>query len=178
VTLTGSGFVSQSRVLWKGQARTTTFHSATSLDVVISAADLTETATLHCTTIAGGSVCDAGSAGLVVSNPAPGGGTSDSISVAFFYPTPTITSVSPDSTFAQGPSLTLKIIGTGFYSSTHPTFSGPPLNVILSDTFISSTELDATVTSDFLATPAVHTISVTGVGVVSNTVQFFVVKGP
>jgi trimeric autotransporter adhesin len=175
ISLIGSGFVPQSQVLWKGQGRTTTFHSATSLDVAIPASDLTEAATLHCSA---SSACDAGSAGLVVSNPAPGGGTSDSVAVAFFYPTPTITSISPDSAFAAGPGLTVRIVGTGFYASTHPTFTGPPLNVIPSDIFVSATELDASIPADYVMTPGAHTLGVSGIGVASNTVQFFVVKAP
>jgi hypothetical protein len=62
LTVTGTGFVSGSVVLWNGSARTTTFVSSSKLTAAITAADI-----VHPTT-----------ATISVQSPAPGGGTSNS----------------------------------------------------------------------------------------------------
>ena len=64
LTVNGSGFVSQSVVRWNGEARPTTFVSATSLQAAISAAD----------------IAAPGTAQVSVFTPAPGGGASQSLS--------------------------------------------------------------------------------------------------
>lgn len=60
LTITGSGFMSNSVVKWNGSARTTTFLSAAQLAISVSASDLSL----------------AGVGQVSVSNPAPGGGNS------------------------------------------------------------------------------------------------------
>ncbi len=61
LNVTGTGFVSGATVLWNGNARTTTFVSSAQLSATINAAD----------------VATAGTANVTVSNPAPGGGSSN-----------------------------------------------------------------------------------------------------
>src|ERR1700687_288343 len=61
LTVNGAGFVPTSFVRWSGSARTTTFVSATKLTAAIQASDIAAARTVLVT----------------VSNPAPGGGTSD-----------------------------------------------------------------------------------------------------
>jgi hypothetical protein len=63
LTVTGSGFVSGATVLWNGSTRVTTFVSATQLTATILATDLTTV----------------GTADVAVFNPAPGGGSSTSL---------------------------------------------------------------------------------------------------
>jgi hypothetical protein len=63
LTVTGTGFVPASVVRWNGSARTTTFVSTTQLRASIPASD----------------VASAGTAQVTVSNPAPGGGTSNAL---------------------------------------------------------------------------------------------------
>jgi len=65
LTVTGSGFVSDSTVNWNGSPRTTTFISSSRLTASISASD----------------IATAGTASVTVVNPTPGGGSSN---VAFF----------------------------------------------------------------------------------------------
>lgn len=60
LTITGTGFVSASSVLWNSAALPTTFNSATELTAAVPASD----------------VASAGAASITVTNPAPGGGTS------------------------------------------------------------------------------------------------------
>jgi hypothetical protein len=59
ITLTGSGFESNSVAQWNGSARPTTFISATSVQVILSSSDL----------------MNSGTGKLTIANPAPGGGT-------------------------------------------------------------------------------------------------------
>ncbi len=66
LTVTGTGFMSGSQVLWNGIARSATFNSATSLTTQIAASD----------------VATAGTATVAVSNPAPGGGPSNTVNFA------------------------------------------------------------------------------------------------
>ena len=61
LTVKGAGFVATSSVRWNGSNRTTTFVSATQVQAAITSAD----------------VASAGTAQVVVTNPSPGGGTSN-----------------------------------------------------------------------------------------------------
>ena len=61
MTVTGSGFVSGSLLLWNGGARTTTFVSSSKLSANINASD----------------IATAGTASVTVFSPGPGGGTSN-----------------------------------------------------------------------------------------------------
>ena len=63
LTVNGAGFVSGSAVKWNGSARTTTFVSPTKLTAAILASDIATSRTVLVT----------------VSNPPPGGGTSDAV---------------------------------------------------------------------------------------------------
>ncbi len=62
ITLNGTGFTTASSVLWNGSSRTTTFVSGTQLKVTLQTAD----------------VANAGTGQIVVTNPTPGGGVSNS----------------------------------------------------------------------------------------------------
>jgi hypothetical protein len=79
ITLTGTGFETNSVVDWNGTPRTTGFVSATMLQVSLSAADLQNVKT----------------GSLTVTNPGPNSSTSDSQSLATTnQPFPTIAGVS------------------------------------------------------------------------------------
>jgi len=79
ITVTGTGFESNSIVMWNTAARPTTFVSATSLQVALSAADLQ----------------NQGTGSLTVSNPAPAASTSPAAPlVVTSQPVPVIQSVS------------------------------------------------------------------------------------
>jgi uncharacterized protein (TIGR03437 family) len=66
LTVTGTNFISGSIVQWNGIARTTTFISTTRLTVAIAASD----------------IASGGTAQVAVFNPAPGGGTSNTLAFA------------------------------------------------------------------------------------------------
>jgi len=78
ITLAGSGFAPDSLVQWNGSARPTKFNSASSLAVSLTAADLSAV----------------GTGNLSILNPAPGGGTTKTLSLTITnQPIPTITGV-------------------------------------------------------------------------------------
>jgi len=99
LTVNGTNFVAGSKVRWKGANRTTTYVSATKLTAYIYTSD----------------IATAGTAGVTVFNPTPGGGTSNTQTLTVNpASTPTITSVSPSSG-SLGTTVTIK--GTNFGSS-------------------------------------------------------------
>jgi len=92
LTVTGSGFVPASIVLWNGASRPTTFISTTQIRAAIGAADIVST----------------GTAQVAVRTPSPGGGTSGSLTMTIAVPpslTPSATSV------AAGTAVTVMLVG-------------------------------------------------------------------
>src|ERR1700761_6976468 len=143
ITLTGTNFISSSTALWNGAALPTTYKSATSLTAQISAGDLQT----------------AGSATLTVSNPAPGGGNSTGVLFTIgpaANPTPTLTSLSPNSAAAGSPALTLTVTGTDFVSSSTVVWEGNALPT----TYKSATTVTAQVSADYLKNAGDPTVEV------------------
>jgi hypothetical protein len=139
----GSGFISGSHVLWNGTTRATTYVSATSLTAQILASD----------------VSSAGSAGVSVENPAPGGGTSGTLSFTINAPpnpAPSITSLSPTSTAAGSPAFTLTVNGTNFVSSSHVLWNGSQRSTI----YVSPTSLTAQIAATDIASSGNASVSV------------------
>jgi dienelactone hydrolase len=87
LTINGSGFVSGAVVHWNGSARTTTFVSQTQLKASILASDIAK----------------AGTASITVANPAPGGGTSNSVLFPITSPSPSISFNGSNYTVGNGP---------------------------------------------------------------------------
>ena len=118
-----------------------------------------------------------GSADITVVNPSPGGGSSSGYT---FYidpannPTPTITSLSPASASVGGAAFSLTITGTGFASGISTVnFNGQPR----ATTFVSSTQLTASITASDIATAGTDAISVSNSspgGGNSNSAPFYV----
>jgi hypothetical protein len=159
VTLTGSGFVPTSTASYNGSLRPTIFTSATQITVSLTAADL---AVVTNSTI-------------TVTNSAPGGGTSPGQPFSVVNPLPVLASFSPASLPAGSPSTSLDIIGTNFLPATTVSWN----NSTLTATFISSTELTATVPSTSLAVGAVASVTLSNPapgGGVSAPVDFQVVS--
>lgn len=127
LTVQGQNFVSGSVVRWNNSDRPTTFVSSTQLTASISAGDVGAPST----------------ADVSVFNPAPGGGTSNTLTVTITNTNsvPTLTSLSPPSTIAGGPSLILTVNGSNFISSSVVRWKGADRPT----TFVSSTELTASI---------------------------------
>ncbi len=138
--INGSGFVRQSAVRWNGEARTTTFVSATQLRAAIPASDLTAT----------------GVAAITVFNPEPGGGESNRVNFAINNPTPTITSLSHGFTTSGEPGFTLTINGSNFLAESVGRWNGADRVTI----FVSRSQLRMEVLASDLAAPGTGSVTV------------------
>jgi hypothetical protein len=153
VTITGTNFASMqgSTITFNGTAATPTSWSATSIVVPVP---------------------NGATTGNVVVT--VGGLTSNGVnfSVTRPPPPPSITTVSPSSAIVGGGQLTITVTGTNFVSSAVVQWNGNAL----ATTFLSSTQLQATVTSSNISSAgaAKVTVSNTSAGGVSNSSTFFV----
>jgi hypothetical protein len=135
LTVTGSGFVSASTVRWNGVNRTTTFVSATQLTASIPASDLVT----------------AGTAPVTVFTPAPGGGTSGAVSftVTAVNPVPVLSTLAPSSALQGGPAFTLTVTGSNFVPASVVQWNGGNRTT----TFVSATQLTATILAADIPSP-------------------------
>ncbi len=140
ITVTGTGFVSNSSVTWNGTNHTTSYASATQLQFYLSPAD----------------VAAAGSAQISVLNPAPGGGTTSPSKITIIYPVPAISSLNPAAAVAGGQSLILTVNGSGFAPSSIVQYNGAPR----ATTYVSSSALTIVVNATDIATPTTAQITV------------------
>jgi P pilus assembly chaperone PapD len=161
LTATGSGFDADSVVRWNGVGLTTVFGSSTSLTATVPAANLTAAAT----------------AAITVFTPAPGGGTSGSLTFTVQNPQPAVTSLSPSSALAGASQLSMVVTGSGFVSGASTVrWNGNPL----ATSFQSATQLTATVPAANLAaaTSASVTVFNAAPGGGSSGTQTFTVNNP
>lgn len=145
VTLTGTGFVAQSRVIVGNfQERPTTWVSATQLRVQLSDSLLAAGGTLQ----------------LRVLNPAPGGGASTFVPFEVRMPQPAITSLGTTQTAAGQPPLVLRVNGTGFApgSTVHVNGTAVPT------AFVNAGALDATLGENLLRAPGTLSVTVVNGG--------------
>jgi hypothetical protein len=157
LTLNGSNFVSTSTVTYNGVAHTPTFINSTQLTITLSASDQ----------------ASAGNYAVVVTDPAPGGGASKSLSFTVVNAVPTITSLSPASATVKATSQAVTINGTGFVSTSTVTYNG----VAHTATYVSSAQLKITLSASDLATSGTYPVVVTNPapgGGVSNSASFTV----
>jgi uncharacterized protein (TIGR03437 family) len=161
LTINGSGFVTSSLVTFNGIPHPPTFVNSGQLTITLIASDLSR----------------AGSFLVAVTNPLPGGGSSNAVTFAVNAPAgnpqPEITSLSPSSAPVGGVPLTLTINGSGFVMSSSVTFNG----ISHTPTIVSSSELTiALITSDVATAgsfPVVVTNPAPGGGT-SNALNFTV----
>jgi hypothetical protein len=161
LTITGTNFLSSSTVTYNSVAHAATFVSATQLTIQLTTDDL----------------ATAGSYSVVITNPAPGGGSSNAmdftVSAASANPVPTIASLSPSSATADSAAQTLTIAGTNFLSASTVTYN----SVAHTATFVSTTQLTIQLTTDDLATAGSYSVVITNPapgGGASNEVDFTV----
>ena len=140
LTIDGSGFVDGSRARWSGSDRTTTFVSNVQLRASIPASDLVAV----------------GTAQVTVFNPAPGGGTSPSVSFSITNPVPVVASLSPAGVNAGSGAFTLAVSGAGFVSGARARWNGSDR----ATNFASGTLLLASITATDIASPGTAWVSV------------------
>ncbi len=116
-------------------------------------------------------IAQPGSAQITVAN--MGGAQSIAATLSITAAPPTITTISPVSAKVGDPTFTLSITGTGFVQASIAQWNGAPL----STTFVSSTQLTATIAAGRLILPATANVTVVNLGAdgtpqVSNAVSF------
>ena len=161
LTVNGTAFVSTSVVKFNGAAKTTTFVSATQLTASITAAD----------------IATAGTATVTVTNPAPGGGTSASVSFTInAASTPTLTSLAPNSANAGGAAFTLTLTGTGFVAGATVNFGTSPA---ITPSSVTGTQIVATIPAADIATAGTVNVTVTNpAGGGTSNAQSFTINNP
>ncbi len=141
VTVTGIGFFLTSQITFDNAPAATTYVDATHLEATISAAKL----------------ASAGTIAIRVVNPAPGGGTSAALSFDVTNGLPSITALNPSSVTAGSPDRTVTVFGSGFVASSLVKSNG----VLVPTTYVSGSQLTATVPSSQLTYPGTVAITVT-----------------
>ncbi len=153
--LNGTGFNASSVVQVAGVNRATTLVNNNKLSIVITAAE----------------IANAGSLGLAVVNPGPGGGTSNSIPLGINNPVPTITSLNPTASTTGSAGFNLTVNGTNFVSTSKVRWNGAERTT----TFVSATQLTAAITADDVKNGGSANVTVnnpTPGGGTSNAVSF------
>ncbi len=139
VQMIGSGFVNGATATLNGAPRTTTFVSATEVDVALTSGDLVA-ATVGT---------------LLVTNPSPNI-PSNPVVFTVKNPAAAISSLVPASATAGSGAFTLTVNGTGFVAGSAIYWNGSPLT----STIVSSTQMTAAVPAGDVATAAVVPIQV------------------
>lgn len=155
LTINGSNFVSGSKLYIGSEELTSHVTSRRELSVVVPQELLAKAAVLS----------------VNVSNPGPGGGTSDSLALTVKNPEPMISAISTDNITAGAADLTLQITGTNFLSDTSFDFGSLHLTPVSS----SSTQIQVTIPASALGGGAVLPVTVTNPGPgggTSNAVRF------
>lgn len=158
-TFTGTNFNASSVVIAGTTTLTTTFVSATELTAVVPAAILAPVGIL----------------GLTVSNPAPGGGTSQSISVTVRQPPAQLAALSPSSATVGSSPVTVALTGVHFTPTAVVFINNAPA----ATTFVSSTSIQLTVPAQDLTRIGNLTITVrdpASLDFLSNALTFQVVN--
>jgi hypothetical protein len=142
LTVNGTNFVPGAVVNWNGGARSTTFVNSTQLTAQITAAD----------------IANQGTATVTVTNPSPGGGTSNSLNFTIMppNPVPSLTSLVPSQAAVGSPAFTLTINGTGFVPNSVVSWNG----VARPTSFFSATQLFAQIPASDVANAGTATITV------------------
>jgi IPT/TIG domain len=155
LTITGTNFLAASTVSFNGTSRAATFVSSTELTIALSAGDESTIGTYP----------------VVVSNPTPGGGASNTADFNVALPPPSVTSLSPSSANVGAAAQTLTINGTDFVSGAAVTYNGVAHTV----TFVSSSQLTIALTAADQLTAGIYPVVVTNPDQQSSSAADFTV---
>lgn len=151
ITVTGTNFVSGTSISWGGTSLSTTFVSSTSLQATVSDSLLASPATV--------------TVGVVN----PDSSTSNKLQFVVATPvvqSPTLISINPNSVVAGSAGFTLMAIGTNFVSGSQLMWNGSAVT----STFVSATEVDASIPPSLVATFGTANVGLTNPGgLASNT---------
>jgi hypothetical protein len=141
LTINGTNFGSTSAATFNNVVHAVTSMSATELQIQLTSGDLEI----------------AGSFPVIVTNPSPGGGISNSANFSVNNPVPTISNLSPASANVGAQPQPLTINGTNFLSTSTATYN----NVVHAVTLVSATQLQIQLTTADLATAESFPVVVT-----------------
>jgi hypothetical protein len=141
LTINGTNFLATSTATYNAVAHTVTYVSPTQLTIPLSASDQ----------------ATAGTYPVVVTNPAPGGGSSTAVNFTVNNLVPTITTLSPTSANVGAAAQTLTINGTNFLSTSTVTYNA----VAHTPTFVNTTQLTIPLTAADQATAGNFNVVVT-----------------
>jgi hypothetical protein len=142
LSVSGNDFVSTSVVNWNGAALSTSYVDASHLTASVPASDLTT----------------AGTAGITIFNPAPGGGTSSALTFTInaANPIPSISALVPSAAAAGSPGFTLAVAGSDFIAESTVDWNG----AALATTYVDASHLTAAVPASDLTTVGGASITV------------------
>ena len=149
LTVDGAQFVQGAAIRWNGSARPTTYVSATRLSAQITTADLLP-----------------GAAAITVTNPSPAVGPSAARTLTVTLQTPGIATLSPANMTEDAAAFVLTVTGQNFVRASTIRWN----NSARTTTFVSPTQLRATIGSTDIANPGVAAVTVvTQLGNISAT---------
>jgi trimeric autotransporter adhesin len=161
LTATGVGFASGDSITWNGAALATTFDSSTQLHATVPAVNVVTAATIQV------AVQDANKNTTNILPFIVTGGSAGT--------PPTLTSLNPNTSFNNIPSLSLATNGTGFVSGSVIVWNGTAMPT----TFVSSTQLTTTIPGNFLTLVGTENVFVLNPdSTVSNTLPFNITVNP
>lgn len=161
--VSGTGFQSNSIVMWNGAALTTTYTNSSRLNAQIPDSNLQSP----------------GSVMITVMTPAPGGGTSAGSTFmiqAPSNPVPSLTSISPNTAPAGSPATTITATGANFLASSTIVWNGSALIT----SYVSSTTLTALVPASDLTSAGTVPVTISNPapgGGTSSAVNFTIGTG-
>lgn len=141
LTVSGSGFVPGSAVVFNGQSLVTSYTSGSELHATVPA----------------GSLGAAGDFPVAIRNPPPGGGLSAPVAFRVQYPAPTVSSLAPSTTPAGSGPTDVIVTGVGFFITSQVLFDGAPA----ATTYLDGTRLKATLTAAQVASAGPISVRVT-----------------
>lgn len=142
LTVNGTGFIAASTIRWNGEDRPTTFVTPIELTADIPASD----------------IATAGTGGVSVFNPAPGGGSSSGVTftVTGDNPVPEIGRISPATVAAGGPPFTLTVDGNSFVPGSTVRWNGEDRTT----SFVSQTRLTSVIPAADIMSEGTGNVSV------------------
>ena len=156
LTVNGSGFAASSAVLWNGASLPTTFLSASQLTASVAAS----------------LIASPGSASVTVNT--SGAASNSSPLTITAAPTPTITSLSPRTAQAGSAPFNLTVSGSAFTANSTVLWNDTPLPT----SFVSATQLTASVATNLITSPGAATVTISANGVTSNGSPFTITAIP
>ena len=160
LTINGAGFLSSSTVTYNGAAHAATVVSSIQLTISISASDQ----------------ATAGTYAVVVTNPAPGGGASNSLNFTVDNPEPAISSVSPIAGETGEGDITLTLTGSDFAADSVVYANATALATTFSNTSLLAATIPAVMLSS-TGTLAITVVTPAPGGGASSAVDFDVWAG-